>query len=308
MASMLSIVTEGHEDRSHCGYCDSNDTSVSYGMFGQTLTVHAYEELIKYGWRRSGRWLYKPTATKTCCPTYSIRLDVTKFQHSKSQRCVGECVHIPECPIMDNHRHPPIHTHSKVLRKFEAMLSQDHTPNADLAQRTAHDAQELATMPADTAHQQVASALQDALVQCLADGEYGVLNSIYSIHSSTAFIPPSFQMHARKQPLIDSHPQKQPLITISTRCDPAWSLPPHTPPAPPHWSRSSKTRPHMHCNNILGTSNHLCSTKTTSRLYSDRRHIGMCTCWACGGDVAGRGWCAWGGAQDVGGSYQHACC
>lgn len=83
----LSIVTEGHEDASHCGYCGQNDSNVSFGMYSQSLTVHAYEELIKWGWRRSGRWLYKPVAASTCCPTYSIRLEVAKFAPSKSQRC-----------------------------------------------------------------------------------------------------------------------------------------------------------------------------------------------------------------------------
>lgn len=88
----LSIVTEGHEDASHCGYCGQDDTNVSYGMYSQTLTVHAYEELIKRGWRRSGRWLYKPQAASTCCPTYSIRLDVAKFSPSKSQRCAAASI------------------------------------------------------------------------------------------------------------------------------------------------------------------------------------------------------------------------
>ncbi|KAF7635545.1 Arginyl-tRNA--protein transferase 1 [Meloidogyne graminicola] len=40
------------------------------------------------GWRRSGKYLYKPLMEKTCCPQYTIRLDVQKFRLSRTQKRV----------------------------------------------------------------------------------------------------------------------------------------------------------------------------------------------------------------------------
>ncbi|KAK5980841.1 Arginyl-tRNA--protein transferase 1 [Trichostrongylus colubriformis] len=37
---------------------------------------------------RSGKYIYKPTMNRTCCPQYTIRLDSTKFVLSRSQRRV----------------------------------------------------------------------------------------------------------------------------------------------------------------------------------------------------------------------------
>ncbi|KAK6031044.1 Mov34/MPN/PAD-1 family protein, partial [Ostertagia ostertagi] len=37
---------------------------------------------------RSGKYIYKPTMSRTCCPQYTIRLDSTKFVLSRSQRRV----------------------------------------------------------------------------------------------------------------------------------------------------------------------------------------------------------------------------
>jgi arginine-tRNA-protein transferase len=40
------------------------------------------------GWRRSGKWLYKPIHSKTCCQLLTIRLNVDNFKISSSQRRV----------------------------------------------------------------------------------------------------------------------------------------------------------------------------------------------------------------------------
>lgn len=42
-------------------------------MWASTLTVQAYQDLIDRGWRRSGKYCYKSTMDKTCCPLYTIR-------------------------------------------------------------------------------------------------------------------------------------------------------------------------------------------------------------------------------------------
>lgn len=75
---------EGHR----CGYCKSPDTNVSQGMWTHSLTVEDYQDLIDRGWRRSGKYCYKPLMAKTCCPMYTISCQATQFQLSKSQKAV----------------------------------------------------------------------------------------------------------------------------------------------------------------------------------------------------------------------------
>lgn len=43
-------------------------------MWGHFLTPINYQNLIDRGWRRSGKYVYKPILNKTCCPAYTIRL------------------------------------------------------------------------------------------------------------------------------------------------------------------------------------------------------------------------------------------
>ena len=52
----------------------------------QHLPLAALQELLNRGWRRSGCWLYKPDLRETCCPPYTIRLDVHRFQPSKVRK------------------------------------------------------------------------------------------------------------------------------------------------------------------------------------------------------------------------------
>jgi arginyl-tRNA---protein transferase len=44
--------------------------------------MHELQELLDRGWRRSGRYIYKPDL-HTCCPQYTIRLDTRLFTPSK---------------------------------------------------------------------------------------------------------------------------------------------------------------------------------------------------------------------------------
>ena len=48
--------------------------------------MHFFLDLLDRGWRRSGRYCYKPTMNKTCCPQYTIKCDATQFQLTKSQK------------------------------------------------------------------------------------------------------------------------------------------------------------------------------------------------------------------------------
>jgi len=42
--------------------------------------------MIDRGWRRSGKYCYKPDLRKSCCPQYTIRLDAVSFKATRSHR------------------------------------------------------------------------------------------------------------------------------------------------------------------------------------------------------------------------------
>ncbi|NP_001385688.1 arginyl-tRNA--protein transferase 1 isoform 4 [Rattus norvegicus] len=71
-----------------CGYCKSNFGSRSHGMWAHSMTVQDYQDLIDRGWRRSGKYVYKPVMNQTCCPQYTIRCHPLQFQPSKSHKKV----------------------------------------------------------------------------------------------------------------------------------------------------------------------------------------------------------------------------
>ncbi|XP_075390942.1 arginyl-tRNA--protein transferase 1 isoform X6 [Tenrec ecaudatus] len=72
----------------HCGYCDSKEGKASCGMWAHSLTAQDYQDLIDRGWRRSGKYVYKPVMNQTCCPQYTIRCHPLQFQPSKSHKKV----------------------------------------------------------------------------------------------------------------------------------------------------------------------------------------------------------------------------
>ncbi|XP_041354990.1 arginyl-tRNA--protein transferase 1-like isoform X2 [Gigantopelta aegis] len=79
-------------DGHHCGYCGSDNTNCSHGMWAHTMTVEDYEQLVYRGWRRSGCYCYKPTLSIACCPMQTIRMDAPNFSISKSQKKVIKMV------------------------------------------------------------------------------------------------------------------------------------------------------------------------------------------------------------------------
>ncbi|XP_058891684.1 arginyl-tRNA--protein transferase 1 isoform X5 [Acipenser ruthenus] len=86
-SSTYSIVEYfGGEDGYKCGYCKNENGNFSHGMWSHALTVQDYQDLIDRGWRRSGKYIYKPIMNQTCCPQYTIRCDSTNFQPSKPQK------------------------------------------------------------------------------------------------------------------------------------------------------------------------------------------------------------------------------
>ncbi|XP_058553955.1 arginyl-tRNA--protein transferase 1 isoform X5 [Neofelis nebulosa] len=86
---MASVVEyKGLKAGYHCGYCDSEEGKVSCGMWAHSMTVQDYQDLIDRGWRRSGKYVYKPVMNQTCCPQYTIRCRPLQFQPSKSHKKV----------------------------------------------------------------------------------------------------------------------------------------------------------------------------------------------------------------------------
>ncbi|XP_064456346.1 arginyl-tRNA--protein transferase 1-like [Ornithodoros turicata] len=82
-----SIVEYFYEHKGHkCGYCKSASSSFSCGMWAHILTPEVYDKLLDRGWRRSGKYCYKPIMKKTCCRQYPIKLDVSNFRLSNSQK------------------------------------------------------------------------------------------------------------------------------------------------------------------------------------------------------------------------------
>ncbi|XP_028936418.1 arginyl-tRNA--protein transferase 1 isoform X2 [Ornithorhynchus anatinus] len=71
-----------------CGYCGAPEGKQSCGMWAHSMTVQDYQDLIDRGWRRSGKYVYKPVMSQTCCPQYTIRCRPLHFQPSKSHKKV----------------------------------------------------------------------------------------------------------------------------------------------------------------------------------------------------------------------------
>ncbi|CAL1270379.1 unnamed protein product [Larinioides sclopetarius] len=90
--SIVEYFSGGHKGY-RCGYCNSTDSCFSHGMWAHGLTPLDYQNLIDRGWRRSGKYCYKPTMNVTCCPLYTIRCEANKFVLTKSQKKVLKKVH-----------------------------------------------------------------------------------------------------------------------------------------------------------------------------------------------------------------------
>ncbi|KAF5900378.1 arginyl-tRNA--protein transferase 1-like isoform X2, partial [Clarias magur] len=99
----LSIVEYFGGDGGHrCGYCKNDTGNFSHGMWAHSLTVQDYQDLIDRGWRRSGKYVYKPVMNKTCCPQYTIRCHALNFHPTKA--------------------------HKKILKKMTKFLSKGEKP------------------------------------------------------------------------------------------------------------------------------------------------------------------------------------
>lgn len=92
MSNYVSIIEWFGGDEPHkCGYCKT-PSSISEGMWCHIMTPRDYQSLIDRGWRRSGKYCYKPNMKKTCCPQYTIRCNMAKFHVSRTQKRVISAV------------------------------------------------------------------------------------------------------------------------------------------------------------------------------------------------------------------------
>ncbi|XP_076831774.1 arginyl-tRNA--protein transferase 1 isoform X2 [Brachyhypopomus gauderio] len=92
----------GGDDGHRCGYCKNDKGNLSHGMWSHAMRVQDYQDLIDRGWRRSGKYVYKPVMNKTCCPQYTIRCHALNFHPSK--------------------------THKKILKRMKKFLSNGDIP------------------------------------------------------------------------------------------------------------------------------------------------------------------------------------
>ncbi|XP_018079707.1 arginyltransferase 1 L homeolog isoform X4 [Xenopus laevis] len=123
----------GGEDGNRCGYCKSEASNMSHGMWAHTLTVQDYQDLIDRGCRRSGKYVYKPLMNQTCCPQYTIRLSTSNFHPTKSHKKVlkkvlkylhvGEVSHSKDEGTsgepMDSQAESPVSCNVSILDKSE---------------------------------------------------------------------------------------------------------------------------------------------------------------------------------------------
>eukprot|EP01031_Cornospumella_fuschlensis_P037606 gene37606-45683_t len=88
--SDLTKVTLYGENAHECGYCKTGNPtgSISYGVEIKKMKAREYEKLMLNGWRRSGEYFYRFMMHRTCCPAYTIRLNVNNFKPTKSQKKV----------------------------------------------------------------------------------------------------------------------------------------------------------------------------------------------------------------------------
>ena len=106
---------------------------ISQGMFVKRMTVEDYQDLLDRGWRRSGRYVYKPLMEATCCPLYTIRCLAAQFSLSKSQRKVVKkfntfLVEGPPLPAKE-----PSPSKDELSKNLDEPASMDVVRNPELA-------------------------------------------------------------------------------------------------------------------------------------------------------------------------------
>src|SRR5687767_8690998 len=74
----------------HAGYCKASDkTGVSFGLSAVQLTCEDYQALIDRGWRRSGKFIYKPIMHEVMLTCYIVS---KWFLYTQEPSCIGFCI------------------------------------------------------------------------------------------------------------------------------------------------------------------------------------------------------------------------
>ncbi len=50
------------------------------------MQAFTYEVLMERGWRRCGTYYYKPNLFRSCCKSFTHRLDVARYRPRKDQK------------------------------------------------------------------------------------------------------------------------------------------------------------------------------------------------------------------------------
>ncbi|XP_056617013.1 arginyl-tRNA--protein transferase 1 isoform X4 [Triplophysa dalaica] len=135
----------GGDDGYRCGYCKNEKGNFSHGMWSHSMTVQDYQDLIDRGWRRSGKYVYKPIMNKTCCPQYTIRCHASNFHptktHKKTLKRMNKFLSNGEMPVEQNdgknEGEPMDSVHEEGVR----------SPPQDLLKKHHTDVEEITTSP-----------------------------------------------------------------------------------------------------------------------------------------------------------------
>ncbi|KAJ1993608.1 Arginyl-tRNA--protein transferase 1 [Dimargaris cristalligena] len=83
----LSTVYPMGWQNSPCGYCHQKEsTNRWYTAHASQLSARDYQDLVNHNWRRSGHLLYRRDMLRSCCPTFTIRLNTHLFRPSRTNR------------------------------------------------------------------------------------------------------------------------------------------------------------------------------------------------------------------------------
>jgi len=69
-----------------CAYCFNSRGFTQAGFKANCMPLDIYHEMLNRGWSRFGNYYCKIDIAQSCCKVFPLRLDVTKFQISKSQK------------------------------------------------------------------------------------------------------------------------------------------------------------------------------------------------------------------------------
>jgi arginyl-tRNA--protein-N-Asp/Glu arginylyltransferase len=96
-----SIAEVFGSDASKCGYCHSEGSSRSFGVWFHRLHPEDYQNMLDAGWRRSGHYLYRPDLERSCCQAFAIRLKASSYVPSSGQNRVLKRLHRATAPSVE---------------------------------------------------------------------------------------------------------------------------------------------------------------------------------------------------------------